>query len=371
MNTEVRDMVCSFDNLYKAMKKCRHNVMWKDSVASYVDNGLINCLKLRESILDDRYKLNPYSIFYIHEPKERKIVSTRLKDRVLQRSLCDNYLTPIITKSFIYDNCACQLNKGTQFARQRLKCHIQRFYRKHGTNGYVLKCDLSDYFGSTSHELAIATVKRYIKDEWALKETTRVINSFVDGENPTIGMGLGSQMTQLIQLAVLDDIDHYIKERLHIKHYIRYMDDFILIHESKEYLLYCKQVIGILLENKGLRLSKKKTQVFELTQPIKFLGFTYWVKQSGKVIMRLNKDKISHERRKLKRQIARAEKGYMTYYRVEQCYISWKAHAHNGNSFALIGKMNRYYKRNGGKRYDKSNQSSRAVSERTEQKQGS
>lgn len=172
----------------------------------------------------------------------------------------------------------------------------------------------------------------------------------LDGDNPSIGMGLGSQMTQLIQLAVLDDIDHYIKEVLRVKHYIRYMDDFILLHNDKSYLLYCKQEIERLLNLKGLKLSKRKTQVTKLKQPIKFLGFTYWIKPSGKVILRLNKNKVSHERRKLKRQLRRASNNsLMTYWRVRECYKSWLAHAKNGDSYYLIGKMNSYYKLQGGK----------------------
>ena len=67
MDTQVRDFVCSFDNLYKALKKCRHNVIWKDSVATFLDKGLLNCLRLRESILDESYEINSYSIFYIHD----------------------------------------------------------------------------------------------------------------------------------------------------------------------------------------------------------------------------------------------------------------------------------------------------------------
>lgn len=177
--------------------------------------------------MDGTYDIDKYTIFYVHEPKERKIVSTRIKDRVFQRSLCDNYLTAEVSKSFIYDNCACQEGKGTKFARERLKCHMQRFYRKNGTNGFVLKCDLSNYFGSTRHDVAVAAIKKRVDDEWVVAEVERIIRSFNDGDDPEVGMGLGSQVTQLVELAVLDDFDHFIKEQLHIKQYIRYMDDFI------------------------------------------------------------------------------------------------------------------------------------------------
>ena len=108
---DIKEKVCEFRSLYKAMNKCKKNVMWKDSVAGYVKNGLVNCYKLRQQLLDEKYKIDKYSVFTIYEPKKREIVSTRMKDRVFQRSLSDNYLYDAVTKSFIYDNCACQDNK--------------------------------------------------------------------------------------------------------------------------------------------------------------------------------------------------------------------------------------------------------------------
>ena len=234
MESEVRDEVCDFDNLYRAMQHCKNNVMWKDSVAGYVKNGLVNVHKLKESVENGTYKLDAYTQFKVYEPKERDIVSTRIKDRVFQRSLCDNYFYDTVTKSFIYDNCACQDGRGTEFARKRLICYLQKYYRKHGTEGWVLKADLKNFFGSTSHELAYSAVAKRVKDEWVNEEIKRIIDSFNQGDDPEVGMGLGSETTQLIQLAVLDDFDHFVKEQLHIKHYVRYNDDFIIIHEDNE-----------------------------------------------------------------------------------------------------------------------------------------
>lgn len=345
MNDEskIKETVCEFGNLYRALQVCKRNVGWKDSVAGYVKNGLINCATLHNQLMDGTYDINKYTIFYVHEPKERKIVSTRIKDRVFQRSLCDNYLTTEVTRSFIYDNCACQEGKGTKFARDRLKCHMQRFYRKHGTNGFVLKCDLSNYFGSTRHDVAIAAIKKRVGDEWAVAEVERIIRSFNDGDDPDVGMGLGSQVTQLVELAVLDDLDHFIKEQLHIKQYIRYMDDFILIHESKEYLVECRKQIEQKLCELGLTLSKKKTQVFPVTQPVHFLGFSFRLTDTGKVVMKLLPEKISHERRKLRKLVERAKSGLLTKEQVDECFESWKAHAKQGDTYNLIRKMTEYY----------------------------
>ncbi len=354
MKPEVKDKVCDFDNLYRAMRHCKQNVAWKDSVAGYVKNGLINIYKLKEAVENGTYKIDDYTQFKVYEPKERDILSTRIKDRVFQRSLCDNYFYDAMTRTFVYDNCACQRGRGTEFARKRLVCHLQKFYRKHGTEGWILKGDLKNFFGSTPHALAYAAVTKRVEDGWVRGEIKRIIDSFDQGDDPEIGMGLGSETTQLIQLAVLDDFDHYVKERLRIKHYIRYNDDFILLHEDKERLQDCLKLIDNWMTERGLRLSSKKTQLFRVTQGVKFLGFRFRLTNTGKVIMTLLPEKLSHERRKLRKLVNRAKQGCMTKQEVDRCYESWKAHVGNRsnrpggrarrNCHNLIINMDKYYK---------------------------
>lgn len=340
---EIEEEICAFSSLYKAMYKCKKNVMWKDSVSGFVKNGLVNCYKLRKQLLEGTYKIDKYSVFTIYEPKKREIVSTRMKDRVFQRSLCDNYLYDTITKSFIHDNCACQLNKGTGFARDRLACHMQKYFRKNGADGFVLKCDLSNYFGSTHHSIAKGAVSKSINNAWVNNHVEKIIDSFNQGENPDIGMGLGSQITQLTQLAVLDKMDHMIKERLGIKQYLRYMDDFILIHHDKEYLKYCLEEINKYVSALNLKLSIKKTQISHLEQGIKFLGFTFHLTKTGKVIRKLNKENVTHEKRKLKKMKKLVDDGVMSREHIDECYTSWKAHAKQGNTRNLLKKMDEFY----------------------------
>lgn len=336
MNNMVKDEVCKYENLYNAMLKCRRNVLWKDSVAGFVMNGLVNCYELREELLNGTYKISSYSVFTINEPKERVIVSTRFRDRVVQRSLCDNYLTAAVSKSFIYDNCACQVGKGTKFAKDRLKHHLRSFYKGFGVNGYVLKCDIKSYFGSTRHDVAKAAIRKRVDDEWAVSMVDEIIDSFNHGPNADVGIGLGSQVSQLIQLAVLDDLDHFIKEKLKIKQYVRYMDDFVLMHPDKEYLKYCREQIGMELAKIGLELSEKKTQIFPVTQSIPFLGFVFRLTPTGKVVVRIIHGKISHYRRKLKRLIARYNQGLMPKEDVFASIQCWQAHASYGDCRGII-----------------------------------
>lgn len=338
MENSIKEDVCSFHNLYKATQVCRKNVRWKDSVAHFSNNSLKSVYNLKKLIESGKYQISPYSIFEIREPKLRKITSTRFKDRVFQRSLCDNYLTKEISKKFIPNNFACQKGKGTDRARECLTSLLKTFCRKHSVNGYVLKLDIHDYFGSTNHEIAIREVNRRVKDKWACDEVERIIRSFGGG----IGIGLGSQVSQLIQLAVLDGLDHYITETLGIELYVRYMDDMILIHENKEYLKLCLKKIRRKLNRLKLDISPKKTNVSKITQPIKFLGFTFKLWESGKVTWRLISTNIKTEKRKLKKLAKRVAQGKMNIHEYNECYKSWRAHAKKSDSRYRIRQMDKF-----------------------------
>ncbi len=337
-----KEMICSFDELYRAAYICRKNVMWKDSVAGFIKNALINCFVLHEELMNGSYRLSPYSVFVVHEKKTRTIVSTKMRDRVVQRSICDNYLTEYLTRGFIYDNCACLPGKGTDMARDRLKCHLQRFYRRHGLDGWVLKVDIHDFFGSTPHDVVKAAVAKRVPDPWVREQVFAIVDSFTNIA-PDRGMGLGSQITQLVQLAVLDDLDHRIKEDLRIKGYVRYMDDFILIHEDKEHLKRCLSEITGYLHGIGLEINEKKTGIQPVKSGIHFLGFSFRLTETGKVIQTVLHKKVSKERRKLRKLVRRVEAGEMTREHVDECYKAWRAHVEKGNCQSLLSRMDSYY----------------------------
>ncbi|HZK00968.1 MAG TPA: RNA-directed DNA polymerase [Tissierellaceae bacterium] len=342
---KIKEKICSFEELHKAMNKCKKDVMWKGSVAGYVKNGLVNCYNLHNQLMNDTYKIDKYSYFTITEPKIRDIVSTRMKDRVFQKSMSDNYLYEQMTKGLIYDNPACQIGEGTDFSMRRLTRHLQKYFREHGLEGYVLQCDIADYFGSTRHSVAKDVVIKRVDDEWVTTHVFKIIESFGTKCKPNIGMGLGSEVTQLVQLAVLDDLDHSIKEELGIKYYIRYMDDFILIHHDKEYLKYCRIRIEERLSRIHLKLNQKKTQLYPLKNGIKFLGFRFLLTSTSKVIKKILKENVSDERRKLRKLKGLVDKGVLTKEDVNKCYESWKSHAKKGNTYTLVREMDQFYKR--------------------------
>lgn len=328
----------SFERLYKGLKKSCRNVRWKDSVTGYEANGLINTLQLRDKLTSGTYTISKYQIFMIKEPKVRRIVASRLVDRQAQRALCDAGLYEDITEHFIRDNVACQVGRGTDDALNRLKVHLRKYYAHYGTDGWVLRCDIHHFFPETKHDVAKAAIHKYVSDPDAAERVCEVIDSF-GGDK---GIGLGSQVSQLVELLVLNDMDHFIKERLHIKHYIRYMDDFILIHPDKEYLRWCKQQLTAYLETIGLQLNKK-TMLHPLKQGILFLQWRFVLTDTGKVLMLIAPKKSSKQRRKMKKLIKKERAGEVPPGTTYASYQSWMANAERGNSYYVRKEMTKFY----------------------------
>lgn len=341
------EQAISFDSLYKGLKISCRNIRWKDSTVGYEGNALRNTYRLRQSLLNGTYHIDRYQHFTIYEPKRREIVATRLKDRQFQRALCDNGLYDQITKSFITDNCACLRGRGVDYTLNRMTAHLRRYYHEHGTDGWVLKCDIHHYFQSISHDIAKAAIRKRVTDTQIVERACEIVDSF--GE---CGLGLGSQVSQLVALAVLDDLDHYIKERLRVKHYVRYMDDFILIDSDKEFLRRCRLEIEERLNALGLQLNGK-TALYPLRQGVKILQWRFIVTDSGAIIRKMAKKKQGKQRRKLKKLMAKEQSGEYAPGTAHESLVSFLANAARGNTYHERRKMIKFYyeleaKSNGG-----------------------
>lgn len=335
------DEIIGFDALYESAMKCKKGVLWKDSVAHYILNIIEETVKLEDQLKNGEYRPRPQKPFTVQScGKVRTVMGVSFRDRVYQRSLNDNAIYPAMTKSFIYDNGACQKDKGTNFSRGRLVCFLQRFYRKHGTKGFVLQCDIKGYYPNMRHDVVEKTFAKRLPPE-IHKMACDVMRGQYSGD---VGFLPGSQMIQIAGISVLDGMDHFIKERLRIKHYVRYMDDFILIHESKEYLEKCLDEIRDYIKPLGFELHPKKTRIYPITDGIKFLGFIYRLTNTGKVVKTVLPKNVKNYRIKLRRLVNLAKKGRITREKVDECYTSWRAHAVKGNSTKLLRRMDAYYK---------------------------
>lgn len=331
--------VIGFDALYLSAMKCRHGVLWKDSVAAYYHRAAERTGRLSDALHSGKYKAMPPKHFVVTSPKRREIASIAFRDRVYQRSLNDNLVYPIMTNGFIYDNYACQTGKGTDHARERLKAFLRKHYRKHGREGYVAQFDIRGYYPNMRHSI-VENMFREKLPEWAYRRVERILHEQYGGET---GYNPGSQLIQIAGISLLNGLDHMIKERLRVKLYIRYMDDLILIHESREFLEKCRETVEAELRKMGFETNPKKTRIYDLREGIMFLGFRFWLTESGKVILTADPKKIKAAKKKYRRLVAKARRGECTRESLELSWATWMNHLSKGNSYRLRRELNQFY----------------------------
>lgn len=328
----------TFDELLKAAKQCSRGVKWKDSIANWVHprNIALNCLKLKQELDAGTYKLGKYVVFSITVPKKRTIRSPKFRDRVVQRAMCNNGLYDDLTRGNIYDNAACQNGKGTTFAMDRLECLLQRHWRKHGNEGWVLRLDIHHFFDSLPHDRLKAMVDRKVSDPEYRRLVHDIIDSFSDP-----GIGLGSQISQLLAISYLSDFDHRMKEKWRIKCYVRYSDDIVIVHDDKEYLKRVWQDVVAELGRIGLELNPKST-LHPLRHGVRFLKFRYTLTDTGRVVRTLDRQNITHIRRRLGKLLQKVREGTRGMEDVQHSFMSWKSHAELGNSHIRIRRMRQW-----------------------------
>ena len=332
------EQIIGFEALWDSMMKCKRGVIWKDSVAGFVLNAIPNVVQLEKDLKDGTYKERAHKYFTITSPKRRDIMSISFRDRVYQRSLNDVGIYPAMAKGFIYDNCACQKGKGTDFARERLKCHLQRYWRKHGMDGWVLKIDVKGYYPNMRHDVAKNIFARRL-EPFVYDRAAVILDSF-PGET---GFNPGSQIIQIAGISMLDSLDHYIKERLRVRQYIRYMDDMILILPTKDEAETVLEDVKRRLAEIGFETHPDKTTISPLKDGMRFLGFDFRLTETGKVIQTIDPDRVKAQRRKLKRLVEKSKRGEISRAKVDESYRSWRNHASKGDNYGLIRRMDNYY----------------------------
>ena len=290
--------LCTCNALFKAARLSGKSIRWKASVQRYFMSYLRNIIQLRQMLLAGQNPTMGFIEFdLIERGKKRHIKSVHFKERVAQRSLCDNALVPILSRSLIYDNGASLEGKGISFARDRLKHHLHQFYRRTGGNdGYILLMDFSGYFDNILHGPVYEMLDAALEDKDVFALCRHFIEPF--GEK---SLGIGSQVSQILAVSYRSSIDHYVKEVLRVKEYGCYMDDSYLIHERKEYLWRCLEEIDRLCREKGITLNRKKTQIIRLSHGFPYMKGSYHLTETGKVIVTPSKENTVRHRRKLKK----------------------------------------------------------------------
>lgn len=329
------EKVIDFENMYKAYSRAKRGKGFKKSAAKFNVMALDGVHSLIEQLKNKTYEISAYHEFKVYEPKERLIQTTSFKDKVIQHCLCDNVILPKLQDVFILDNCAGQKGKGTLFGWERLKHHMVSFYKRYRRNGYILKCDISKFFYNISHEQLKDMVHYHFQDE----NIQWLCDLFIDSTEGK-GIPLGNQINQGFALLYLDGMDKLITGELGIEFYGRFMDDFYLIHPSKEYLKYCLAVIAEFLGSLELSLNGK-TQISPFKNGVSYLGFHTYITEHGKVIRKLKNQNKRNAGRKYVKMAKLVAAGRLSEDKFYTSYNAWKNHISHGNCYNLAKQMDR------------------------------
>lgn len=332
--------VFSFRHLYLSGKKCCKGVLWKKSTQNYIGNLIPNTAKTRTELMAGRFKRKGFHCFSIMERgKVRHIRSVHITERVVQKCLCDYCIVPTFSAAFIYDNSASLKRKGMDFTMRRMTCHLQRYYRRHGSGGYMATYDFHSFFDTAPHRPLFLEAERRLHDP----RTREMANAFIKDFGAS-GLGLGSQISQTDALMLPNPIDHRCKEALRIRGYGRYMDDGYLIHHDRTYLQACLAEIRRACAAIGLTLNEKKTRIVPLRAGVRFLKTKFTLTDTGSVVIRMNRASTTHIRHKLVKFRLKLGAGGMTIQDVQAAYNSYLGHMKRGNSYGVVKSTNRYFR---------------------------
>lgn len=370
--------------LVNSFNQCKKGTTWKTSVQKYEINLLTETLKTKKKLETETYKASPFVEFSLSERgKTRWIKSMHIKDRVVQRALCDNVLLPELTKYLIYDNGASLKDKGIDFALNRVYKQLNDYFVKNKTNkGYVVLVDFSKYFDNIPHDKMIEAFTRDIKDEKLINLIEYLVSlfeidlsvlpdemqeEFKNGVFNNVkysaylhknhlkpnyksnnkmkkSAGVGSQISQIIGVYYPTYIDNYFKIVKGVKGYERYMDDTVMLartlDEAKGYL----DDMYRLCEEGGIHINKKKTQIIKLESGFTFLKVKHRLTETGKIIRTTSHKNTTRERRKIKTLTKRAiEKNDDSFNVVKQSYNSYKGRLIRFNDHRTMQSMDKLF----------------------------
>lgn len=258
----------SRDNLYHAYLDARKGKRNKRACFQFELSLGFHLEKIYQELWTDRYRPKPYFKFIIYEPKERTIYAPSFRDVVVQHAIY-RVIYPIFDKTFISTSFACQVGYGTHKA----SAAAQRMLRQCKPDDYTLKLDLRKFFYRIDRAILERQIRQKIKDERLIK----IMMQFADYEGP-IGIPIGNLLSQIYALIYLNPLDHFIKRELKVKHYLRYVDDFILIGLSRDQCLdYRQRIIQWLDAELAMTLSKSTIQ--KVKRGLNFVGYRTWCRK--------------------------------------------------------------------------------------------
>lgn len=268
--------IISLENLIEADEKARKGKLKSYGVKVHDKHRMENLQKLHDMLNKGEYHTSKYFTFKIYEPKEREIYRLPyFPDRIVHHAIM-NVLEPIWVSIFTSDTCSCIKKRGIMEAHRR----ISRYLKDVDGTRYCLKTDIRKYYPSINHDCLKVIIRKKIKDKRLLMLLDEIIDS-------AEGVPIGNYLSQYFANLYLAYVDHRIKEKLHVKYYVRYADDMVFLAPTKEELATILQRLKEMLAEQKLQLKENK-QIFPVAKNrydhhargIDFVGFVFYHNQT-------------------------------------------------------------------------------------------
>jgi len=330
--------IASFPALVTAARRAARGKRRSPGGAAFLARLETNCLTLERQLSTRRWAPGAYTVIRVKDPKPRRISAAPFRDRVVHHALCA-VVEPLFERGFIHDSYANRIGRGTHAG-------VARYERFRNGASHVLRCDIFRYFPAIDHEI----LKRDFLRRIACNETLWLLDRIVDGSNPQEpvllrfpgddllaplerrrGLPIGNLTSQLFANLYLDPLDHFVKEVLRCRRYLRYVDDFALFHDDPGQLEDWRGRIARFLEGRRLVLHPEKTRIMPTSEPTEFLG--YVLDPGGR---RLPDGNVRRFRNRLRGLRDRWRAGTVTEDEVRARIGAWVAHAAFADTRALM-----------------------------------
>ncbi|WP_212795524.1 RNA-directed DNA polymerase [Pseudomonas sp. St386] len=252
-----------------------------------------NLIELHNDLTAGTYRPGRSICFVVTRPKAREVWAAAFRDRVVHHLLY-NHVAPRFYASFIADSCACIPGRGTLYAAQRLESKIRSASENWSKPIFYLKCDLANFFVAIDKQVLRQQLAKKITEPWwlALAETILMHDPREDyvlrsaphlfnrvpqhkrltAQPAHLGLPIGNLSSQFFANVYLDALDQFAKHQLRAKHYVRYVDDFVFLHESPQQLNAWLAEVEAFLPSLGAKLNPKKTILQTVDRGVDFVG---------------------------------------------------------------------------------------------------
>ena len=329
--------IYDFESLHAAYLRARAGKRNRLEVQRFERDLEGNLIQLQNELIWGQYQIGSYRLFRVYEPKERQVAALPFRDRVVQHALVAA-IEPIWERRFIADSYACRPGRGTHRGADKAQAMLRQVKREHG-RVFVFKADIAKYFASIDHTI----LKQQLRRRIACRPTLALLDHIIDSANgihstPGVGLPIGNLSSQLCANIVLHDLDEFVKHGLRQRHYVRYMDDFIVVHHDRAHLQRVRVKVERFLAQRLRLTTNHKTDIFPIAplrgRALDFLGYRMW--PTHRRLRKSSIARITHTLRRLGRQYAR---GQVSLARITESVKSWVAHALHADALGLRTKV--------------------------------